>query len=358
MDFSSSPIAIIGSTGRIGALLVQDLLAGDIDSTHISILAPNSTSPPSPIPFENSHTFSTPNLRLLARTPSKIPPKVSSNPNVTIVKGEATNFAQVSDLIKDAGSVIITVGAADTAPTTIVSDTLITVLSVIASLKSFGASHPRHIFMVSSLGVNPNGEHGVPFFYKALLKPLILGNVCLDLEAAEAILHGVLHYGRIPPTEKLNGLTFKGLTPAPDFSLMSDGSISYTILQPPQLIDDAPEGRSCVLIAVGEEIAHLDGQNGMPFKDCAEGIADIVRGTLYNGNAETKAFVFKNKKVALVETKRLPGNGLTKQVWGVDLGCGWKEGQGYVTWVDGCAGGSGWSCCCFRGASFDMRFKQ
>ena len=79
-------VLVLGGTGAIGQLMIRDLL-------------------------EASHT-----VVVYARSPEKLPDDITSNPNVTIVKGELADPAALSEALKGVEAVVSSLGPSRTNP--------------------------------------------------------------------------------------------------------------------------------------------------------------------------------------------------------------------------------------------------
>ncbi|KAL5529476.1 hypothetical protein ACEPAG_5461 [Sanghuangporus baumii] len=73
-------VLILGGTGSVGKLMIRDLL-------------------------EASHS-----VVVYARSPEKLPDDITTNPNITVVKGELADPATLSDALKDVEAVVSSLG--------------------------------------------------------------------------------------------------------------------------------------------------------------------------------------------------------------------------------------------------------
>ncbi|KAJ3094154.1 hypothetical protein HDU97_008449 [Phlyctochytrium planicorne] len=358
-------IAILGATGRIGSFTIDDLLNGPFDDGAITILekiASTSNSPDGVLrkPFrpesasgsadanELSKLRKDIRLKILVRTPSKLPATIREDGRVEVFKGDATNVGDVGKVVgggKDGGvgvdAVLVAVGAADTKVTTIVSDTVLAVLRALALMQDDGAAKEKkrvHVVVVTSMGINPDAQE-IGFWYRWFVKPCVLYHCYVDLKVAQSVVLGVARDGRLPSDGVLGRLRLRNVMDAGQGfkrgveklrreveGRLAGGWLTCTVVQPPQLLEEPGLGRNEVVMALDGNVGLLDADNGTPVGDSAVVVGDVLRNVLLSSSAKAGAghglkkegegeavFAGKNTVVAVVAKRHLEGNGFTPQ---------------------------------------------
>ncbi|KAJ3318476.1 hypothetical protein HDV06_000455 [Boothiomyces sp. JEL0866] len=153
----------------------------------------------------------------LVRTPSKFPSDLISHPNLTLVKGDIYDAKALEELLRDAELVLVATSAPPIDPTTIVRDSVQAVIN-------HSTAKLKHVYLISSNGVGADTSQR-PFFYRAILHPILLHNNYDDLEHAEkklkefcknGVMYTIFHPTQIWSTEpNSNTVTYEQTYAAP-----------------------------------------------------------------------------------------------------------------------------------------------
>lgn len=171
-------IAVIGATGNTGFAFVRQAL-------------------------DHGH-----HVTVLARSPEKL---TLNNPNLTVIKGDVLNAAEVKQAVLGKDAVFIALGAKASAKTTIRTDGTRQVVNLLEA-----ANEKPLLVIISSLGVNESMKQ-LPAYLRPLLK-LMLGRVFADHAMQEAVVKASsLPYVFLRPTTLSDDHVISALqaTPAP-----------------------------------------------------------------------------------------------------------------------------------------------
>ncbi len=120
------------------------------------------------------------NVTVLARNPEKIDIKEE---NLTVVKGDFLDYDSVAQSVKNADTVVVSVGAMPTRkPVNLFSEGTKHLLEAVKQ----GNIHPL-IIAVTGIGAGDSKGHG-GFFYDKIFKPLLLKTMYEDKDKQEQIL--------------------------------------------------------------------------------------------------------------------------------------------------------------------------
>jgi putative NADH-flavin reductase len=146
-------LTVFGATGRTGTAFMEQALATGHDVTAV------------------------------VRDPAGV--QLASNPRLRVVVADVMNPASIVSALEDADTVVNTVGPRGNGPTTVIRDS---VASIIEAMRKGGT---RRLLHVSGSVVVDDGES---WYARYILKPIarasFLRNVCADMRAAESIIHG------------------------------------------------------------------------------------------------------------------------------------------------------------------------
>jgi putative NADH-flavin reductase len=145
-------LTVFGATGGTGTTLVEQALAAGHDVTAV------------------------------VRDPARV--QIAGNPRLRVVVADVMNSASIVSALEDADAAVNTVGPRGTGPTTVIRDS---VASIVDAMRKSGT---RRLLHVSGSVVVDDGES---WYARYILKPVarasFLRNVCADMRAAESLIH-------------------------------------------------------------------------------------------------------------------------------------------------------------------------